>query len=144
MRKGQKQYMIDEAKKTRVIIKVFLVLESGNSRIKQWHFFNNIVPDAMTEKIRDYFEIVCALINCYRPIFVKKTSKDKEIADKILQLAGEANKIKEYVEKLRDKNGKQSKWTNVNAINSVDSFPKMSFNELQELTLGSYQLKQAD
>jgi hypothetical protein len=71
---------------------------------------------------------VCDLINCYRLVFVKDTSKDKEIAEKILQLAGETNKIKEY---------------NLNATNSVDNFPKMSFDELQELTLGTYQLKQA-
>jgi hypothetical protein len=97
----------------------------------------------MIEKIGSYFEIVCALINCYRPVFVKDTSKDKEIAEKILQLTGETNKIKEYIEKLKDKNSKQPKWTNLNATSSVDDFPKMTFDELQELTLGTYQLKQA-
>jgi hypothetical protein len=63
----------------------------------------------MIEKIGNYFETVYALINCYRPVLVKDTSKDKEIAEKILQLAGETNKIKEYIEKLKDKNGKQPK-----------------------------------
>ncbi|CAF4576898.1 unnamed protein product [Rotaria sp. Silwood2] len=60
-----------------------------------------------------------------------------------LRLAGEANKIKDYIEKLKDKNGKQPKWADLNAADSVANFPKMSFDELQELTLGTYQLKQA-
>jgi hypothetical protein len=68
----------------------------------------------MIEKVGGYFEVVCALINCYRPLFVKDTSKYKQIAENILQLAGETNKIKEYIEKLKDKNGKQPKWTNLN------------------------------
>ena len=81
----------------------------------------------MIEKIGNYFEIVCTLINCYRPVFVKDTRKDREIAEKILQLANETNKIKEYIEKVKDKDGKQLKWTNLNATNSVD---KLSENEL--------------
>ncbi len=143
MKKDQKQYTTDEANKTRLITKVRWVIESANGRVKQWRFFNNVVPNTMIEKTGNYFEIVCALINCYRPVFVKDTSKDKEIAEKILQLGGETNKIKEYIEKLKDKNGKQPKWTNLNANNSVDNFPKMNFDELQELTLRTYQLKQA-
>ena len=47
------------------------------------------------------------------------------------------------MENIKDKSEKQTKWTNLNATNSVSNFPKMSFDELQELTLGTYQLKQA-
>ena len=56
----------------------------------------------MMKKIGHYLEIVHTLINCYRLVFIKDTSKDKGIADKILQLAGETNKIKECVEKLKE------------------------------------------
>ena len=143
MKKDQKQYTTDEANKTRLITKVRWIIESANGRVKQWRFFSNFVPNTMIEKIGNYFEIVCTLMYCYRPVFVIDTSKDREIAEKILQLANETNKIKEYIEKVKDKDGKQLKWTNLNATNSVDNFPKMSYDELQELTLGTYQLKQA-
>ena len=69
----------------------------------------------MIEKIGSYFEIVCALINCCRLVFVKDTSIDK---------------IKQYIEEFKDKNEKQPKWTDLNATNSVDNFPKMTFDEL--------------
>ncbi|CAF1173234.1 unnamed protein product [Didymodactylos carnosus] len=143
LKKDQTQYTTAEANKTRLITKVRWVIESANGRVKQWRFFSNIVPNTMIEKIGSYFEIVCALINCYRPVFVKDTSKDKEIDQKILELAHETNKIKEYIDKIKDKSEKQLKWTSINATDSVSNFPKMDFDELQVLTLGTYQLKQA-
>ena len=63
----------------------------------------------MIEKIGKYFDIVCALINCYRPVFVKDTSKDHEIAENIVQLVEEGNQIKEYIGKIKDKKEKQLK-----------------------------------
>ena len=143
MKKDQRQYTTDEANKTRLITKVRWAKEFDNGRVKQWRFFSNVVPNTMIEQIGSCFEIVCALINCYRPLFVRDTSKDKETGQKILQLAGETSNIKEYIEKIKDKNGKQPKWTDLNASNSINNFWKMNFDKLQELTLGIYQLKQA-
>ena len=122
MKKDKKQYTTDEANRTRLATKVRWVIESANGRVKQWHPFSNVVPNTMIEKIGNYFEIVCALINCYRPVFAKRTSKGKEIAEKILQLPNETNKIKEQIEKITDNNGKQLKCSNLNASNSVDTF----------------------
>ena len=93
--------------------------------------------------IGDYFQIVCAMINCYRPVFIQDNSHDEEIAAKMLQLAGETNKIRNYVENLKAKPPKRLKWIATDAVNALPTFPKMNFNELQELTLGIYQLKQA-
>ena len=89
----------------------------------------------MIEKIGSYFEIVFALINRYRPVYVRDISKDKETGQKILQLADETNNVKEYIEKINDENGKQPKWTDLNISNSINNFWKMNFDELQELTL---------
>ena len=143
MKKDQRHYTTDEGNKTRLISKVRWIIESANSRVKRWCFFSNVVPNTMIKKARSYFEVVCALINSYRLVFVRDTSKGKETSQKILQLAGETNNIKEYIEKIKDKNGKQQKCTDLNTSNSINNFPKMNFDELQELTLGIYQLKQA-
>ena len=97
----------------------------------------------MIEKIGDYFEIACAMINCYRPVFIQDTSRDNEIAEKMLKLAHETNKIKDYVESMKSTSVKKLKWIAINAVNAISDFPKMNFNKLQELTLGIYQLKQA-
>ncbi|CAF5053529.1 unnamed protein product, partial [Rotaria sp. Silwood1] len=100
-------------------------------------------PNTMIEKIGDYFRIICAIINRYRPVFVKDTSKDQQIGEKILKLLRETNKIKTYVENIKNNTEKKLKWMPMNATNSMPNFPRMNFDELQELTLGVYQLKQA-
>ena len=93
--------------------------------------------------IGNYFQIVCVMINCYRPAFIEDTSHEKEIVAKMLQLAGETNKIRNYVENMKTKPAKRLKWIAMDAVNPLPSFPKMNFNQLQQLTLGIYQLKQA-
>ncbi|CAF2624748.1 unnamed protein product [Rotaria sp. Silwood2] len=143
LKKDQSQFTTCEANQTRLVTKIRWVIESANGRVKQWQFFNKIIPNSMIEKIGDYFEIVCAMINCYRPVFIQDTSHDSEIAEKMLKLARETNKIKDYVERMKSKSEKRLKWIAMDAANAISDFPKMNFNKLQELTLGIYQLKQA-
>lgn len=142
LKKGQSQFSTSEAHQTRFITKIRWVVESANDRVKQWQFFNKIIPNSMTEKIGDYFQIVCAIINCYRPVFIQDTTRDGEIAKQMLKLADETNVIKKIVENMKMKHKKMS-WTAKEASNAALDFPKMDFNELQELTLGIYRLKQA-
>ncbi|CAF2050509.1 unnamed protein product [Rotaria magnacalcarata] len=143
LNKNQSQFTTAEANETRLITKIRWVIESANGRVKQWQFFNKIIPNSMLEKIDDYFQIVCAMINCYRPVFIQDTSHDDEIAAKMLNLVKQNNAIKNYVEKMKAKKGRTVKWIEIAATNEIDNFPKMTFNELQDLTLGIYQLKQA-
>ncbi|CAF2672623.1 unnamed protein product [Rotaria sp. Silwood2] len=97
----------------------------------------------MLKNIGDYFAIVCALINAYRPLFIADISKDNAIADRMLGLATQSNNIKTYIDKLKNKSDKSLKWTLLNANHLVKDFPRMTFNELNDLTLGTFQLKQA-
>ncbi|CAF3659116.1 unnamed protein product [Rotaria socialis] len=61
----------------------------------------------------------------------------------MLRLATQSNNIKTYVDRLKSKSEKSLKWTLLNAKYSVKDFPRMTFNELNDLTLGTFQLKQA-
>ncbi|CAF1584985.1 unnamed protein product [Didymodactylos carnosus] len=118
------------------------IQKSQNNILQRRTFSSHKVPYTMIEKIGDYFATVCALINCYRPVFVRDTRHDREIGDRILELADETNKMKTYIDKLKDKQEKL-KWVPMNAANVINDFPKMTFDELQELTLSCYQLKQS-
>ena len=51
--------------------------------------------------VGDLFSIVCALINAYRALFVRDASNDDKIADSMLSLLTESNKLKDYVDKLK-------------------------------------------
>ena len=78
------------------------------------------------------------MINCYRPIFIQDTNHDNQIAEKMAKLVIQTNKIKSCVEKMKTKAVKKLKWIEVNATNVVSNFPKMTFNNLRELTLETY------
>ena len=82
LQKDQAQYTTFEVNKTRLITKVRWVIESANRRVKQWRFFSNIVPNTVIEKIGSYFEIVCALINCYDQSLLKIQAKIKKLLKK--------------------------------------------------------------
>ena len=141
LKKGQSQFSKNEAHQTRFITKIRWVVESANGRVKQWQFFNKTIPNSMIEKIGDYFQIVCAIINCCPPVFIQDTSRDNEIAQKILKLPDETNKIKNFVENMKKYN--KVSWIVKEANDAALDFPNLDFNELQELALGIYQLKQA-
>ena len=78
----------------------------------------------MIEKTGDYFEIACAMINCYHPVFLQDTSRDNEIAEKMLKLAHQTNKIKDYVESMKTKSAKKLKCIGMNAADAIYDFPK--------------------
>ena len=103
LNRNQSQFTTTEANQTRLIAKIRWVIESANGRVKQWQFFNRTIRNSMIEKIDVYFQIVCAMINCYRPIFIQDTSYDNQIAEQMLKLVEQTNKIKSYVEKMKTK-----------------------------------------
>ena len=97
----------------------------------------------MLKNIGDYFAIVCALIKAYRPLFIADISKDNAIADRMLRLVTQSNDVQTYVDKLKMTSEKALRWTLLNAKHSVKDFLHMTFSELNELTLSTFQLKQA-
>ena len=80
--------------------------------------------------------IVCALQNCYGAPFIQTTSKDKELAQKMLTLRDETNELADYVTKLKNKSERLLQWKELNAVDTVPDFPRLTFEELNDLTLG--------
>ena len=78
-----------------------------------------------------------------RPVLVQDISKDKKLADLMLDLVSKNNKLKEYIDDFRNKKGKNIKWTSIDGKTRVRYFPRMTLDQLHESTLGWFQLKQA-
>ena len=138
--KKTNQFTTEETHQTRFVTKIRWVVESANGRIKQWRFFDKVVQNTMLKNIGDYFAIVCALMDAYRPLFIADISKDDAIADRMLRLATQSNNIKTYVDTLKSKSEKSLKWILLNAKYLVKDFARMTFNELNDLTLGIFNL----
>ncbi|CAF3713984.1 unnamed protein product [Rotaria socialis] len=121
--KGAKQFTTETANQTRFVTKIRWVIESANGR--------------------DLIAIVCALQNSYGAPFIKSTTKDKELAQQMLQLRDQTNELGDYVTKLKNKTEKLLQWKELNAVDTAPDFPRLTFEELNDLTLGTYQLIQA-
>jgi hypothetical protein len=143
LNKSQKQFTTEEANDTRLTTKVRWVVEAANGRLKQWRFFDKVMPNTLIPVVSDYFSIICSLINRFSHVYVTDTSKDDKIAKKILSLLQETNELQKYVKQLKDGNEKKLTWTALDATGTVKDFPRLSLDSLMDLTLGVYQLKQA-
>ena len=143
LKKGEKQFPTNEDNQTRFVTKIRWVVESVNGRIKTWHFFSHVVPNSILPVVGDLFSIVCALINAYRPLFVRDVSKDKKLADLMLDLVSKNNKLKEYIDNLKNKEKKNIKWTSVDGKTMIPDFPRMTLDQLYEITFSWFRLKQA-
>ena len=91
----------------------------------------------------DLFSIVCILINAFRSLFVRNISNDDVLADKMLSLINERNKLKEPIDTLKVNDTKDLNWTRIDASNTFCDFPVLTLDQLNEITLGWFQLKQA-
>ncbi|CAF1258167.1 unnamed protein product [Didymodactylos carnosus] len=139
--KNQKQFTTSEANSNRFVTKVRFVIECVNGRIKQWRFFNKVVPHSSLPFGHGYFSIVCSLINAFRPPFVQHTSAHEEIAREMQKKRDEKNKL---LSKLNDKEFmKIKKWTSLKASDTAVDFPKFSKEELEKLTYSVFQVKMA-
>ncbi|CAF1585446.1 unnamed protein product [Didymodactylos carnosus] len=141
--KGAKQFDTASANQTRFVTKIRWVIESANGRIKQWRLFDKVLPNSLLKTVGDLVAIVCALQNSYGAPFIQSMKKDKELAQKMLHLRDETNELGDLVAKLRDKAEKPLQWKELDASDTVPDFPHLTFKQLNDLTLGTYQLKQA-
>ena len=134
--KGTKQFTTEVANQTRFVTKVRWVIESANGRIKQWRLFDKVLPNSLLKTVGDLLAVVCALQNCYGAPFIQSTSKDKQLAEKIMALCDVTNELGEYVARLKDKSEKALRWNELDEADTVADFPKLTFSELNDLTLG--------
>ena len=102
LNKKQTQFTASEANETRVATQVRWIVESINGRAKQWKIFDRVIHNTLIPLIGDYFSIACAIINRFCSTFLYDTSNDKEIAEKILQLVEQSNKLKQYIDTLKE------------------------------------------
>jgi hypothetical protein len=143
LNKKQNQFTTSEANETRLTTKVRWIVESTNGRVKQWKIFDKVMYNTLIPLIGDYFPVVCARINRFCSTFVYDTSKDEEIAEKMLQLVEHSNELKRYIDNLKQSPGKNIEWYNLDAAQALNEFPIFSYESLMDLTLGIYQLKQS-
>jgi len=135
------QHTTEEANESRLITSVRWIVEAVNGVIKRWKALGQVIPNSQIPLIGDFVRIVCAICNAFRPPRVKKNDEQEIVAKRMLRLVEKPNQLKLLVE--------TENWTKQRVIwqkmeaQTLKDFPKLTLNELRNLTLGIYQIKQA-
>lgn len=117
------------------------MVESANARIKRFKYLDHVVPNSQVPFIGDFVRIVCAICNKYYPPLSspQQIEEDNNIATKMLQQHQKTNDLKSLVEE-KGLHRKIKVWKRVDECD-IDNFPRLSDEQLSELTLGVYQIR---
>ena len=138
----QKQFSTEEANKSRLVTKLRWVVESANGRIKNiYKFFDNVINNKYLNSLGDLFAIACALINKYRPSIAPNKPEHQELAQRILQRMDLSNLLQEFVQ-MNSLDTKRVVWISVDSASLTD-FSILSEEDLRDVCMGVYQIKQA-
>ncbi|XP_041357860.1 uncharacterized protein LOC121374814 [Gigantopelta aegis] len=141
--KGQKQHTTAEANSSRLITKARWVVESVNVRLKHFKYLDKVVPNTMIPYTGEFLQVIGAICNKYGKPLVSSDSQSENIASYMLEKAEEGNHLQKYLED-NDLLKKKSLFKNLDdATVELQNFPKLNMDQLRDITIGVYQLKQA-
>jgi hypothetical protein len=107
-----------------------------NGKIKQWRYFNQVIPNSSISHVGDDLTIVCAIINAYCCTATLNVHGDKEIAIQMLEQLKKDNILEKHLSEL-DKQ-KLLKWNKYDGIFCL--FPSLTPNDIKNITFGSIHL----
>ncbi|XP_069130866.1 uncharacterized protein [Argopecten irradians] len=136
--KGKKQHTVEEANLSRLVTKVRWVIESVNGRLKQFRLFDKVIPTTFVPHIGDLVRITCAVFNRYRKPLASMDPETQQIAKAMIDRNTNCNRVQTLVEE----NGLLSRRSCYQQVDEVD-FPRLTLDNLRNITLGVYQVKQA-
>lgn len=119
------------------------VVEAVNGRIKNvFPFFKHTIEGTYVPKIMRFNRIACAIMNAYFPPLYNNKDFHNIISEVCASEIPQTNELKDEIVKLGLKR-MTTRWERASAT-SVTGFPQLSMEDLQRITLGSYQIKIAE
>ncbi|CAG7726745.1 unnamed protein product, partial [Allacma fusca] len=141
--RNQGQIPTQEANDSRVTTKTRWVVEVRNGHISQiFKYFGRQIHAQNVPFTGDYFKICCALINAYYPT-IALTERSLGMGVRILELRNSSNILMEYLQTKDLLNPRIRRVWRDMADEELEDFPRMTEDELHDLTLSVFQLKLA-
>ena len=137
----QTQLTTEEANHSKIVTKTRWIVESRNGHLQSiFKFFSGRLIYAHVPNIRDFLLICGAIINRYHPPITMPLAT-VELAREMLERARELNVVQARVEveRLRFRRGN---WE-ILEEDSVPRFPRMTLQEVKDLTYGVFQVQLA-
>lgn len=119
-----------------------------NGRVKgMFRFFGSVIPSAYINKKADerlgrLYRIGCSLMNRFNAPKLHDDTRHERILQQCIRKRREANTMKDDVEKNELQKRKKSQYL-VKSGAHVEGFPKLSLEDIEDITLGVYQITNA-
>nr|XP_018915633.1 PREDICTED: uncharacterized protein LOC109043056 [Bemisia tabaci] len=138
---NQKQHTAVEANESRLVTSVRWVVEATNGVLKTFKALGHVMPNSQIPFIGDYVRIVCSIINAFRPPRILDSHDAHTKAQRMLALSKRGNELQAQV--IRENwSQKRVIWKKMDA-RELEDFPRLTVEEIEFMTFGRYQLKQA-
>ena len=146
---GTGQFSTAEANEARLITSIRWPVESMNGRIKnKYKLFDHVISNhhLIDDRIDGYYRIACALLNAFHVPVRTEKPEDLATANFMLQRAMAGNNLRERINEMGlswwTSRGHAAGWKKY-AHGMVMSFPRMTTDDLRQITIGIYQIKNA-
>ena len=113
------------------------VVEARNGQIKQFRFFDKVIPNSLLPFVGPAFNLVCAVLNRYHSLCIVDTSNDVDLGRRMFKLVNETNRLKNYAETAKNELRKNTHWQWLDASNAIQDFPKLSLRDLTQMYIGT-------
>ena len=118
------------------------IIEAVNGRLKnKFKFFRGQIQNSYIPKLDKFLRVACAILNKYFPVIAASKPGDLELAYFVKERSTVPNLLCDLIEDDR-LNRRRIIWEPLEANELVD-FPLISEDEMRDITVGIYQLKQA-
>ena len=135
LNKTSKQFTVEEGNMSRLVTKVRWVVESVDSRLKQWALLDRVLANSHLPYLSDYIKFFSALCNKYKkPLSVGIEQEEDEILGaKMLYLSKQGNSLMERIqdEELDKRSGA---WKKIDASDAVSEFPHLTEDDIRNIT----------
>ncbi len=123
------QFSTRQAIKSRQVTMVRWLVEAINGKLKmKYKFFSDVIPGSYLPKLRRFFRITMALINCFCPTLIPNSSRRREIALAALAKCDTPNQLQQRI--IRNHfNNPDGVWERASST-TVTDFPKLSIGKL--------------
>ena len=135
MSSHQKQLDVQQANNIHFVTMLCWVVESVNSRMKRFRWFNQVIPNSSLPCIQDFTCILAALLNCFHVPMMTPSASDDEIVRRMNTLRTESNTLQTHIND--NKLTRNSIWTTTTTQHLNQTFPILSITDLRTLTLGN-------
>lgn len=130
------QFTTQQANATRNTTKTRFVVEVKNGHVKnKWKLLKQVQIHQSIQYLKQNFQIAVALLNAFSAKVLSDKNDWNHIASTMMAKANDRNNMLSFVQKIPK--------TSFKKVNNLSLFPKMTYEELKNISQGSYQINQA-